>query len=165
MLSKYGLESKNYHDSDENTNWEKCSIRKWLNNDFYEESFNDYEKSNVEFVKINYYDTLKSEIAFTTEDGVFLLSSDEFNTYKNRFKENIKCEPTERVKLQRNVDKDRKDFYYWRLRSQGTSVSDKDNKAVDENGDINQDYYYNAFYPDSTLNKGLIRPAIWVKFE
>lgn len=43
-MSKYGLEHKYFNDVDEAVTWENCSLRQWLNNDFYDTAFNDSEK-------------------------------------------------------------------------------------------------------------------------
>lgn len=40
LMSVYALDCKNYNDANESVTWETCSLRTWLNNDFYNEAFN-----------------------------------------------------------------------------------------------------------------------------
>lgn len=71
LISKVGLAAKAYNESEDgashNTSWEKCSLRKWLNEDFFGAAFSDDEKKSVPTVKVVNYDT-------NTEDKVYLLS-------------------------------------------------------------------------------------------
>lgn len=71
-----------------NGNWEKSSLRKWLNNDFFNEAFSDDEKVFVvdSFVKngdafgINNNDT-PFDMGPDTSDKVYILSKDEIRKY------------------------------------------------------------------------------------
>lgn len=70
LISKVGLAAKAYNESEggpHNTSWEKCTLRKWLNEDFFNSAFSDEEKKSVPTVKVINYDT-------NTEDKVYLLS-------------------------------------------------------------------------------------------
>lgn len=71
LISKAGLAAKAYNESEDggshNTSWEKCSLRKWLNEDFFNSAFSDEEKKSVPTVKVINYDT-------NTDDKVYLLS-------------------------------------------------------------------------------------------
>ncbi len=92
-ISKYGLENKSYHDTKEPITWEECSLRKWLNGEFYDVAFSNEEKAMVletELQNVNnpYYNTNGGN---DTVDKVFLLSYNEFEpkafAYQN-------CTPT-----------------------------------------------------------------------
>ena len=48
FISKYGLDIKRYNDSSEDVTWETCSLRRWLNGEFYNAAFNEYEKHGWE---------------------------------------------------------------------------------------------------------------------
>ena len=72
LLSKYILDCKCFNDDKGNTNWETCSLRKWLNNEFYNEAFNSNEKKYIKKTR------LKND---NTKDRVFLLSLEELNQY------------------------------------------------------------------------------------
>lgn len=52
--------------------WETSSLRKWLNEDFYENAFNDQQKAIIQSVTTN------SNYLSTTSDKVFLLSGKEW---------------------------------------------------------------------------------------
>ena len=72
-LSKYVLDSRKYSQSGFSNSeyhkvWTDCDLRRWLNNDFYEDAFSDEEKSKI--VPAAYKDV---------EDNVFLLSSGDVN--------------------------------------------------------------------------------------
>ena len=47
LLSKYGLDAKQYHTKREYVFWGNSDIRKWLNNEFYNEAFSSREKSQL----------------------------------------------------------------------------------------------------------------------
>ncbi|MBR4313874.1 MAG: hypothetical protein IKP66_03085 [Lachnospiraceae bacterium] len=71
-----------------NGNWEKSSLRKWLNEDFFNEAFSDYEKLFVSdsYVKngnvfgINNNDS-PFDMGPDTSDKVYILSKDEIRKY------------------------------------------------------------------------------------
>ena len=47
LVSKYILDCKCYNDLRENTTWETCSLRNWLNNEFYNMAFSNDEKKRI----------------------------------------------------------------------------------------------------------------------
>ena len=47
LLCKYVIDNKLYNDLRGNTTWEECSLRTWLNNDFYNVAFSDSDKSYI----------------------------------------------------------------------------------------------------------------------
>ena len=90
LLSKYYLcwgdddYSIQFHDSPEDVTWEKCSLRDWLNQSFYQDAFDPKEKALI--LKT----TVKAERnpeypdvdpGNDTEDNVFLLSIEEAKQY------------------------------------------------------------------------------------
>ena len=93
VISKYALDAISYGN---NATWEKCSLRNWLNNEFYNEAFSDEEhgmiaKEKVPAGKNPEYDT---DPGNDTTDKVFLLSINEVNKYFSS-DEARKCVPTE----------------------------------------------------------------------
>lgn len=109
LLSEYGLDAKPYHEERSlNIKWEDCTLRGWLNHEFYESAFTDEEQEKIllstseGFSKYNSripghdYDYLERE----TEDYVFLLSYTEVyqyigNTHGNESDSDRLCYPTE----------------------------------------------------------------------
>lgn len=112
LLSEYGLDAKPYHeDSTFDIKWEDCTLRGWLNHEFYEAAFTDEEQEKIVlstsegFPKHNSrvpgydYDKLERE----TEDYVFLLSYTEVyqyisNTHGDESDPDRLCYPTEYAK-------------------------------------------------------------------
>ncbi len=43
LLSKYGLDSREYHETSDPVSWENCTLRSWLNGEFFDEAFSDEE--------------------------------------------------------------------------------------------------------------------------
>ena len=72
ILSRNVIDNISYNDKLEETSWETSSIRKWLNEDFYNKAFSTDEKK---LIKETY---LKEE---GTKDRIFMLSSKEAEKY------------------------------------------------------------------------------------
>ena len=101
LLSKYVLEGKAYQDGGGDITWENCTLRKWLNNDFYNTAFSVEDKKKIETAhneNPNSYElyeylntdskTYGAEGGNTTEDKVFLLSWTEARDYLDGKREN-----------------------------------------------------------------------------
>lgn len=76
LISKYGLDVRKYNNFSEDVTWETCSLRNWLNNDFYNTAFNEYEKQEIITANIVNDDNVEfgTDGGNNTEDNVFLLS-------------------------------------------------------------------------------------------
>lgn len=86
LLSLWGLESGFYHSCDEEINWSRCDLRRWLNDEFYKGAFT---KSEQKRILISTLDNSGSAIYGTqgdepTEDRLFLLSVGEVENYLPR---------------------------------------------------------------------------------
>jgi len=57
-ISKYGLDSKPYHEEQLAVTWEECSLRAWLNSTFYETAFSNQEKGLIKETELNNWDNL-----------------------------------------------------------------------------------------------------------
>lgn len=81
IISKYVIEGRQF-DSELGTTWEECELREWLNGEYIDYTFNEYEKSIISksFVK-NGYNSYGIYGGKNTEDQVFLLSEEEANKY------------------------------------------------------------------------------------
>ena len=136
LLSKDIVEVEKYNEIDEDTTWENCSLRKWLNSVFVEKAFSNDEKkllveSSVTADRNHEYET---EAGNDTIDKVFLLSSKEyeeeyFNLYEmmqSRIERRVylKIARMKEVDLSEFVTKkygaveDRWGYHYW-LRTTG----------------------------------------------
>lgn len=76
LLSKYGLDSRPFHDEEREITWEKCDLRAWLHEKFYHEAFTGKQQAYIFEV------TNETEGSADTRDKVFLLSEEEALVYK-----------------------------------------------------------------------------------
>jgi len=79
LLSKYALDCKRYNDEYTSVAWGTCTLRTWLNEDFYNAAFSTEEQAKIKTVKVAnedkpYYATKGDE---DMEDKVWLLSINE----------------------------------------------------------------------------------------
>ena len=86
LLSKYCLEKQEWNGGI----WETCSLRKWLNDEFYDEAFSSSEKQRILLTTIentdNQYDG--TPIGNDTKDRVFLLSYNDVLNSEYGFSDN-----------------------------------------------------------------------------
>ena len=88
LLSKYGLDAKPYNTQNTDVTWETCTLRKWLNSEYYKSAFSNTQKEAIiesELENPNnpeYWDTYGGN---TTRDKIFLLSIDEARKYINDY--------------------------------------------------------------------------------
>lgn len=101
LLSKYTLGWKRFDEipanvSSKKTTWENCTLRTWLNDSYYNNSFNDSEKEIIQTSVILTPDNtyFPADGGKDTKDKVFLLSIDEALTYLSTKKDRI-AESTE----------------------------------------------------------------------
>lgn len=102
LISKYALDCKPYHNEKyKAVTWETCTLREWLNDEFFNKAFSEENRQSVINSKVT---TDKNPSYGTkpgkdTEDNVFLLSIAEANRYFRRDKTRI-CYPTAYAKKQ-----------------------------------------------------------------
>ncbi|MBO5287567.1 MAG: hypothetical protein J6B34_05530, partial [Clostridia bacterium] len=155
LVSKYIIDTKKFHEERTPITWEDCTLRRWLNNDFYNEVFSSTEKSKILTTETKnapnpvYYVTS----GIDTHDKVFLLSYDDVKKY---FKSNAetKCQVTLFAK-NKGAYCDGAYFGYWWLRTTGQSLQDA--TYIFYSGGISD-----MGYDVTGLIFG-VRPAIWVK--
>lgn len=147
LISEYILDTKPYHGVNLNTTWKQCSLRKWLNNNFWNDAFNAEEQKAILRTKVD--NTSNSRWIPSgggdTEDQVFLLSYEEAWKY---FSANVDrtCQITEYAGAKGMNSP------VWWLRSAGSNQTNA--AGVDSNG--------------SKIERAVdfrfigIRPVIWV---
>ncbi len=161
LISRYALDCKPYNEKYESITWETCTLRGWLNNEFFNKAFSTEEKqyilqSDVSADKNPEYSTNPGN---ATKDNVFLLSIVEANKY---FKSDDarKCAPTDYAIQQGAYTSDsykvegRKACWWW-LRSPGFRSSFA--ASVDGDGSI-RDY---GHYVDNSYDA--VRPCVRVR--
>ena len=175
LLSKYIIDCKCYNETRDKVTWETCSLRKWLNNDFYNAVFTNDEKNKILTTNLNQIDNPnnnKSKGGNPTNDKIFLLSIDEVQKYFNQHglspdNQNLAALPTEYAKSKDNngeklwVNNDSSVWhngygYFW-LRSPG--IYQRDAAGVDSNGGLDIE----GRYVDVSVIG--VRPAMWVSLE
>ena len=88
LLSKYALDCKQYNVTNDNVTWETCTLRKWLNEDFYNTAFSDTNKKRIVAAhnenpySYMLWDTNREAgKGNDTDDNVFLMSWTEAEEY------------------------------------------------------------------------------------
>ena len=158
LLSRKALEGRQYHVKNTEICWEDCSLRKWMNNEFYNEAFSAEEKKRVLLTSIDNFDgpTREAKAVNSTEDYVFLLSYQEAKRYFY-FSKELLTEYEDYLTeddILNTSDKGR--YCHWWLRTPGASA-----KWVTGVG------YYGNFSNDGNTpeTKAGIRPAIWLSYK
>lgn len=83
VITKDCIFVKAYNEEYKNVTWETCTLRTWLNDNFYNDAFSDEEKSHIAEVTNSNSDNIKfgTDGGKNTTDKVYLLSLDEAETY------------------------------------------------------------------------------------
>ena len=160
LLSRKAVAKRPYHDADEPVSWETCSLRAWLNGDFYRAAFNDYEKQHILKIPVTadrntYYNT---DAGNSTDDHAFLLSLPEVNALlRRKLSAKRKCEadPTDAPDADNNNKAADDTGCVWWLRSPG---SEKNEAAC-----VNGDGQISNFGLPATTPTIAVRPCIWVR--
>ena len=169
VISRVAIDVQKYNEIEEETTWEECSLRKWLNDVFFNEAFSEEEKARIPTVVVSAdrNTTYHTYAGNSTEDKVFLLSMQEVDKYFPYNEDRI-CEASGYV-----IDELALHVYEtiscsWWLRTQGqfkdTSV------VVLENGTVYADGI------DVVSSEGIailgyggvrigVRPALWVEID
>lgn len=147
LLSVKGLDARPYNTKRDDVTWETCSLRAWLNGEFYEDAFSADEKEKIVFSIVENPGNAKhgTEGGNTTWDRAYLLSLEELNRYyhvdpyKYEKSEALICMPTQKAISSgaltlraANVPKYQQDYSYplragacwWWLRSPGYTSYD-----------------------------------------
>jgi tetratricopeptide (TPR) repeat protein len=161
VISKYALDTVQYHTNAEGVTWATSTIRTWLNGTFYKAAFNSSEQGMIKSTKVtaDANPSYNTDPGNDTTDNVFLLSINEVNKYFSS-DEARKCVPTEYAInkgawTSSDYTVDGKATCCWWLRSPG-AVS---NYAayVTYDGDV----FCRGFYVDD--DDYCVRPALWIE--
>lgn len=85
LVSYYGLDEQPYNTEQTEITWENCSLRKWLNEDFYNIAFNDEEKEMMSPINLQNPGNSKHNIegGNDTLDSVWMLCDLDIERIKN----------------------------------------------------------------------------------
>ena len=112
VISRYILDCQPYHVNSEEVTWDTCTLRAWLNNEFYNTAFNEAEKAWIKTSDLSNTDNpyFGTDGGSSTQDKVFCLNMDEvleyyeFNSWDENsmdgFSERLAVTPTEYAKQQ-----------------------------------------------------------------
>ncbi len=158
LLSRYGLDVQSYHTVSDRVSWEKSSIRKWLNYDFFDIAFDRAEQKKVIITSTNLNSRRPYSFTFVS-DRVFLLGKEQLNSkttggyFSWNSQWNSSTMPTAYA-LARGIWPDEGGKCPWLLHN------------------VNGEYHCTSWYVDESGNpvsgmdvteaEALIRPAIWV---
>ena len=146
LLSRYIVDYKAYNEDMVDITWEECTLRAWLNDEFYNAAFDASEQEQILTMTISNPDNMDygtgTEGGNDTEDNIFLLSSDEVLEYL----------PTEQSRAVSGCD-------WWWLRSPGfrpnhASIVLTGGEITTHGHLVNLDCYDHG-----------VRPAIWVEID
>lgn len=137
IISKHCIEQKPFNETYSSVVWENCTLRKWLNNDFYNVAFSKEEQNRIISSKL-------STDSRNTVDKVFLLSEHEAEKYFATDYDR-KAYATEHVSTS---------HCYWLLRTTGSASN-----VAYVNYDGKVGYYENVD------RNWWVRPAMWIKLS
>ena len=163
VISKYALDSNRFNESREDVTWEMCTLRKWLNGTFLNETFDKDEQDMIanSTVKADKNPTFDTAPGNDTTDKLFLLSVPEVNEYFKTSEDRM-CRPTQYA-IEQGVGVGDSYMTYgkvlcwWALRTPGYYpyyVS-----FVYYSG------YVNHYGYEVTVHSDAIRPAMWINTE
>ncbi|MDR1960659.1 MAG: SPFH domain-containing protein [Gracilibacteraceae bacterium] len=83
IITRFCITKLPYNDKDIGITWENCSLRRWLNSDFYDDAFTEAQKERIMETEIVNADNKEygTEGGNDTVDKVFLLSVEEAERY------------------------------------------------------------------------------------
>lgn len=161
VISKYALDCQPYNQTWTEVTWELCTLRTWLNGEFYNSAFSSEEQKKIAktTVTADKNPSYSTNPGNNTEDKVFLLSISEAEKY---FKSNEarKCAPTAYAKAKgvyinsSYTTAGGKAACVWWLRSPGYFSSSA--AYVFNVGSVFHDGSY-VLYASSG-----VRPALWI---
>ena len=171
LISRYGLDAKQYNSKTVDNTWEKSTLRTWLNGEFMSNAFSTAEQDmiltttvdNSKNHGLNKWDTNEGN---NTQDKIFLLSYAEANKYlgvtledSNNMKS--RTSPTASA-LQAGAwtfgsykTEDETAAAWWWLRSPGNYRSRA--ACVDYSGSLGSRSVYDDI--------GCVRPALWINLD
>ena len=158
LLSKYSLDTQPYNQTSTSTTWEKCTLRKWLNETFLIEAFGSQQPRRIvdTIVVADRNPSYSSLQGNDTVDKVFLFSRSEVTSYYGS-EASRECQGTAFCYAQ-GANKSVNGNCWWWLRSSG-STNDGRAAYIGDDGSLNE-YGMNV----DNLSRA-VRPALWISLE
>ena len=178
IVSKYIIDGLIFGNNNE---WDKSTIRTWLNEDFYNNSFSDKEKAYINETIINTKgpEYVKENYNVTTTDKIFLLSNEEINQYfddygsTNKLATSTCCkEVLDRITDESYYTKSFTNRISWFLRNPGQQPglsNEETNTVLDYDtyvSNVDKRGYCTIYDCEVECNKKYgIRPAMWINID
>ncbi len=160
LISRYALACRPYSTGTkwDGITWKRCTLRGWLNNEFYNRAFSKQEKRSILKSDVNESLWYSTKPGKSTKDNVFLLSITEAEKYfeSNKARKCIATDYAIRRGAHKNPSykEDNRGACWWWLRSSGYNRYHPANIFADGSVDI--------YYIGITGNAA-VRPCIWVR--
>ena len=173
LLSKYILDCKCFNDKYERVTWKTCTLRKWLNDSFYKEAFDEEEREKIVLTEL--MSGLDNDVM--SKDRVFLLGFKDLKKYFRQYSlstDNPKLATKatnyamsidnngEKLWVRTNSKWNRGNSYFF-LRECG--VDESSVSAVGSGGNVYGGLYDPSRIVSVNVKDGGIRPAIWVLYQ
>lgn len=169
LISRYGLDTQQYHTNYANMTWEECTLRTWLNDKFLNKAFTKEEQAGILLTLVDNcqsYSRWHTNGGNNTEDKVFLLSYAETHDYFDATENNnnnmkSRVEPTAyAIKQGAFTAENNKTLSgtaagRWWLRSTGASSVTA--AYVSDDGSLHDNLIH--------LDNYCVRPALWIDLE
>lgn len=164
IITEEIIELRWYHNDFTDITWEKCALRAYLNNEFFN-TFSQKEKARIASVtnKNNDNPWFKAKGGIDTIDSIFLLSLEEVCEYFGDSRENLMIKGKQKWLIddgnnQRRQAKFGSENHWWRLRSPG--YYGRTSAGVNGNGHV---YVRGNGVYGRPKDGGGVRPALWLK--
>ena len=157
IISEYGLDAMRYNTDVVDITWEECTLRGWLNDDFYNTAFTEEEQARIALTQLINDDNLaySTEGGNDTDDKVFLMSVEEAKEYFAD-DEDRKAFATRYAQNHGAFVSDTGEIRWW-LRSPGT-VEIMAAYIYQDGGIISNGM-------SITQRNVVVRPALWINLE
>ena len=157
VLSTFALDYLPYNNESKAVAWEGCSLREWLNKDFFAEAFTQAESGMIPTVTVpaDGNSLHNTDQGNDTQDKVFLLSGKEASLYFDEDYERC-CQTTLYAESKKSEISFSTDCYWW-LRSTGLFCYYA--SCVQDTGLLDGGGY------DVNSSDIFVRPAMWIEVE
>lgn len=167
-VSRYLLECRPYHGKLEDTAWAECSLRGWLNQDFFRQAFSEEEQRRIlptDLINDEYGEYPQ----YNTTDRIFLLGCEEAERYFEFEERAAKTTAYARAQgawflKEEEAEPDGSDLNtgLWWLRYPDVMWKEKAGR-YDTLSVVNFDGYIEHYADDVTGANICVRPAMWIK--
>jgi len=157
LMSRFCIDAQKYNYGLDATSWEACSLRKWLNEDFWHKAFTSEEQAGIQITTNLNEGNSQYRIpgGLETKDHVFLLSYSEALKYLQPRDNSVKATRYAEDNGAESVS-DNGSVWWW-LRSPGCAT----NKACMVYPGVKQISNFGS----NTYHVGGIRPVVWVSLD